>query len=204
MKLNFEKLNGLIPVIVQDASTQKVLMLGFMNQKAYEKTLSEGKVTFWSRSKNRLWTKGETSGNFLVVKEILADCDNDTLLIKALPQGPVCHTGSDTCFDEINGTDISFLSDLEQIIRRRRDEQPENSYVASLFKKGTPKIAQKVGEEATETIIEAMRGNKKSFIAEGADLIFHFLVLLVDQGISLQEIAEELKKRHKKAGEKRG
>ncbi len=197
MKLDFKKCNNLIPAIIQDDSTQKVLMLGFINQAAYEKTLREGKVTFWSRSKQRLWTKGETSGNYLFVKEILSDCDNDALLIKAHPQGAVCHTGSDTCFDEINREEISFLSVLERIIHQRRQEKSADSYVANLFEKGTSRIAQKVGEEATETIIEALSGRKKDFIAESADLLFHFLVLLADQDVFLQDVAAELKQRHK-------
>ena len=194
MKPDFSKQN-LIPAIVQDASTNIVLMLGYMNEEAFEKTKKENKVTFFSRSKNRLWTKGETSGNFLNVKSILLDCDNDTILIKAIPFGPACHTGSDTCFNEKNTE--SFLSKLQGIIKDRKNNPSEKSYTASLFKEGINKIAQKVGEEATELIIEAKDSNAELFKNESADLLFHYLILLEAKGVSLDEVIEVLEKRHK-------
>jgi len=196
MKLDFDKSkDGLIPAIVQDANTDKVLMLGFMNREALEKTESEGKVTFFSRSKQRLWTKGETSGNFIMVKEIIPDCDRDTLLIKAEPTGPVCHTGKDTCFDERNYT-ADFLRQLELIIRNRKKNPKEGSYTNSLFEQGLNKIAQKVGEEAVELIIEAKDDNEERLMNEGADLLYHFLVLLSSKNIRLQEVLDVLAKRH--------
>ncbi|WP_430935755.1 bifunctional phosphoribosyl-AMP cyclohydrolase/phosphoribosyl-ATP diphosphatase HisIE, partial [Saccharicrinis sp. 156] len=183
MKIDFDKLgNGLVPAIIQDASTSKVLMLGFMNQEAFDKTQAEGKVTFYSRTKNRLWTKGEESGNFLNVVSIMIDCDNDTLLIKANPAGPTCHTGSDTCFNEKNDTDIAFLTHLQDFIDKRKAEMPEGSYTTSLFKKGTRKITQKVGEEAIETVIGAMANDDENFLYEGADLLYHLIVLLAHKG----------------------
>lgn len=187
--------NGLLPAIIQDAHTQCILMLGYMNADAYEKTLAEKRVTFFSRSKNRLWTKGEESGNFLTVKEILIDCDNDTLLVKASPQGPVCHTGANTCFGESNAS-IGFLSGLEKIIRDRKDNPVSNSYVSSLFAKGINKIAQKVGEEAVELVIEAKDNDQDLFKNEAADLLFHYLVLLQARNCSLDEICGLLKRRH--------
>lgn len=187
--------DGLVPAIVQDYTTGKVLMLGFMNEAAYKQTEQTGKVTFFSRSKQRLWTKGEESGNFLMVKQILNDCDNDTLLIKAHPLGPVCHTGADTCWSEKNHPD-DFLFYLEQIIELRRRATPEESYVARLFAKGLNKIAQKVGEEATEVIIEAKDNDRERFLNEAADLLFHFIVLLSAKGVTLQDVIQILKTRH--------
>lgn len=197
MKLDFEKMGGLIPAIIQDSCTGKVLMLGFMNEEALAKTEEIGKVTFYSRTKNRLWTKGETSGNFLNVVSIAADCDNDTLLIKVKPVGPVCHTGSDTCFGEINDTDLFFLSYLQDFIDKRKAEMPEGSYTTSLFKKGVNRMAQKVGEEAVETVIEATNGTDEGFLYEASDLIYHLIVLLTSKGHRIEELAQELKKRHK-------
>lgn len=197
-QLDFEKSGGLIPAIIQDNKTQKVLMLGFMNGEAVEKTLESGKVTFFSRTKNRLWTKGEESGNFLNVVSLLVDCDNDTLLIKADPVGPVCHTGSDTCFDEKNEQeDVGFLSYLQDFIDRRKKEMPEGSYTTSLFEKGTRKITQKVGEEAVETIIGAMADDDENFLYEAGDLLYHLIVLLSHKGYRIEDIVRELKKRHK-------
>ena len=197
MKLDFEKMGGLIPAIIQDSCTGKVLMLGFMNEEALAKTEEIGKVTFYSRTKNRLWTKGETSGNFLNVISIAADCDNDTLLIKVKPVGPVCHTGSDTCFGEVNDTDLFFLSYLQDFIDKRKAEMPEGSYTTSLFKKGVNRMAQKVGEEAVETVIEATNGTDEGFLYEASDLIYHLIVLLTSKGHRIEELAQELKKRHK-------
>lgn len=197
MKLDFEKMGGLIPAIVQDNNTNKVLMLGFMNEEAYETTRETGKVTFFSRTKNRIWTKGETSGNTLQVVSVLVDCDNDTLLIKAIPAGPVCHTGADTCFGEKNAEDILFLKYLQNFIERRRQEMPEGSYTTSLFTKGVNRMAQKVGEEAVETVIEATNGTEEGFIYEASDLIYHLIVLLSSKGLRLEDLAKELKKRHK-------
>ena len=176
MKLDFDKMNGLVPAIIQDNYTQKVLMLGFMNEEAYNKTVETGKVTFFSRTKNRLWTKGEESGNFLHVVSIAADCDNDTLLIKANPAGPVCHTGADTCWGEKNEQDIMFLKELQDFIDKRHEEMPEKSYTTSLFKSGVNKMAQKVGEEAVETVIEACNGTDERLIYEGADLLYLSLI----------------------------
>ncbi|MBR2476426.1 MAG: bifunctional phosphoribosyl-AMP cyclohydrolase/phosphoribosyl-ATP diphosphatase HisIE [Bacteroidaceae bacterium] len=197
MKLDFDKMGGLIPAIIQDSCTGKVLMLGFMNEEALAKTQEIGKVTFFSRTKNRLWTKGETSGNFLNVVSIAVDCDNDTLLIKVKPVGPVCHTGSDTCFGETNETDLFFLSYLQDFIDRRKQEMPEGSYTTSLFKKGVNRMAQKVGEEAVETVIEATNGTDEGFLYEASDLIYHLIVLLTSKGHRIEELAQELKKRHK-------
>jgi len=196
MKPDFEKFpDKLVPVIVQDASTSKVLMLGYMNDEAYNQTLISKKLTFYSRSKKRLWTKGETSSNYLFVKEILNDCDNDCLLIKANPAGPVCHTGADTCFNEIN--EGSFLHQLEKIIESRKETKQQGSYVNSLFEKGINKIAQKVGEEAVELVIESKDNNEELFINEAADLLFHYLILLNAKGKSLSDIENILKQRHK-------
>ena len=197
MKLDFEKMGGLIPAIVQDYNTNKVLMLGFMNEEAYEETKATGKVTFFSRTKNRIWMKGETSGNTLQVVTIAADCDNDTLLIKVHPVGPVCHTGADTCWNEENKTDISYLQYLQDFIQKRFNEMPEGSYTTSLFNKGVNRMAQKVGEEAVETVIEATNGTNEGFIYEASDLIYHLIVLLTSKGFSLSDIASELQKRHK-------
>lgn len=196
MELDFEKMNGLIPAIIQDNYTQKVLMLGFMNKEAYEKTVKTGKVTFFSRTKNRLWTKGEQSGNFLHVVSIKADCDNDTLLIMVHPDGPVCHTGTDTCWGEKNEQDIMFLKELQDFIDRRRQEMPDKSYTTSLFNSGVNKMAQKVGEEAVETVIEACNGTDERLIYEGADLLYHLIVLLTYKGYRIEDLARELKERH--------
>lgn len=200
MTLNFDKQNGLVPVIVQDSVTLKVLMLGFMNQEAYEKTQQEKVVTFFSRSKNRLWTKGETSGHFLHVNELLIDCDQDTILIKATPAGPTCHTGADTCFNEENNQKALFLNQLQGIIRQRKNAPTDESYTAKLFARGINKIAQKVGEEAVEIVIEAKDDNRDLFKNEGADLLFHFLVLLEAKNVDLDEIVEVLQQRHAAKG----
>ena len=197
MDINFEKMGGLVPAIIQDNVTRKVLMLGFMNKEAYDKTVETGKVTFWSRTRNCLWTKGETSGNFLNVKEILLDCYKDTLLIKARPEGPVCHTGADTCWNEQNSVDLNFLSYLQDFIDRRFKEMPEGSYTTSLFKSGVNRMAQKVGEEAVETVIEATNGTDDRLIYEASDLIYHLIVLLTSKGHRIEELAAELVKRHK-------
>ncbi len=196
--LDFQKMNGLVPAIIQDAETQKVLMLGFMNEEALAETRRTGKVTFYSRTKNRLWTKGESSGNFLHVVDILVDCDKDTLLIKVNPVGPVCHTGADTCFDEENHMcDFEFLRYLQNFIDRRYREMPEGSYTTSLFKSGVNRMAQKVGEEAVETVIEAINGNDERFLYEASDLVYHLIVLLSSKGYRLEDLGKELKKRHK-------
>ncbi len=196
-QIDFSKLNGLVPAVVQDSDTLKVLMVGFMNEEAVKKTQETGQVTFFSRTKNRLWTKGEESGNFLNVVSVLIDCDNDSLLIKAKPVGPVCHTGSDTCFDEVNPNgDVQFLSYLQDFIDKRKKEMPEGSYTTSLFEKGTRKIAQKVGEEAVETIIGAMANDDENFIYETGDLLYHLIVLLTHKGYRIEDIVEELRKRH--------
>ncbi|CAN5379681.1 bifunctional phosphoribosyl-AMP cyclohydrolase/phosphoribosyl-ATP diphosphatase HisIE [soil metagenome] len=194
---DFAKGNGLLPAIIQDAQTANVLMLGFMNEEAYDYTLSSGRVTFYSRSKERLWTKGETSGNFLVVESITLDCDLDTFLVKANPQGPTCHTGSDTCFNESNDSNIHFLALLQTIIESRKTAAPESSYTASLFAKGTNKIAQKVGEEAVELVIEAKDSNNDLFLGEAADLLFHYMIRLSHKGFSLQDVIKVLQERHK-------
>jgi phosphoribosyl-AMP cyclohydrolase / phosphoribosyl-ATP pyrophosphohydrolase len=196
MNIDFLKYaDGLAPVIVQDADSDKVLMLGFMNAEALAKTQSEGKVTFYSRSKQRLWTKGETSHHFLLVKEIATDCDNDTILIKAQPTGPVCHTGADTCFKESN-TSFS-IKKLEQIIADRKSNPTEASYTASLFAKGINKVAQKVGEEAVELVIESKDNDEEKFLGEAADLLFHYLILLQAKGYSLADVEKVLAQRHK-------
>ncbi|MBG0766889.1 MAG: bifunctional phosphoribosyl-AMP cyclohydrolase/phosphoribosyl-ATP diphosphatase HisIE [Spirochaetaceae bacterium] len=200
MALDFEKQGGLVPAIIQDAVTNKVLMLGYMNDESLKITRDRGLVTFWSRSRNTLWTKGETSGNYLEVREIIEDCDHDTLLIKAIPTGPVCHTGSDTCFSEENNPEeiptSDFLFYLEQIIHDRRDFPQEGSYTNHLFSRGINKIAQKVGEEAVELIIESKDDNKDLFLGEAADLLYHFLVLLTQKDVHLGEVVEVLKGRH--------
>ena len=196
MQPDFSKYNdGLIPVIIQDAGTLQVLMLGFMNEAAFLQSQQEGKVTFYSRSKQRLWTKGETSGNFLHIQEIKADCDNDTLLIRVLPAGPVCHTGTDTCFNEKNPP--FSLQQLERIIIDRKNNPDEKSYTASLFAKGINKVAQKVGEEAVELVIESKDDNQELFLGEAADLLFHYLVLLQHKGFTLADVVRTLEKRHK-------
>ena len=197
MNIDFQKTGGLVPAIIQDELTSKVLMLGYMNQEALTKTQESGQVTFFSRSKNRLWTKGEESGNFLNVVSIAVDCDNDTLLIKVNPVGPVCHTGTDTCWGEKNDTDITFLKYLQDFITVRHQEMPEGSYTTSLFQKGINRMAQKVGEEAVETVIEATNGTEEGFIYEASDLMYHLIVLLTSKGSALDDLARELKKRHK-------
>ncbi|MDD4515776.1 bifunctional phosphoribosyl-AMP cyclohydrolase/phosphoribosyl-ATP diphosphatase HisIE [Massilibacteroides sp.] len=197
MKLDFEKTGGLIPAIIQDENTSKVLMLGYMNEESYKLTKETGKVTFYSRSREKLWVKGETSGNFLTVVSMVADCDNDTILIKAIPAGPVCHTGADTCFGEKNVEDILFLKYLQNFIEQRRQEMPEGSYTTSLFTKGVNRMAQKVGEEAVETVIEATNGTEDGFIYEASDLIYHLIVLLTSKGLRMEDLVRELKKRHK-------
>lgn len=196
MKVDFEKMGGLVPAIVQDDFTNKVLMLGFMNEEALKKTEETGKVTFYSRTKKRLWTKGEESGNFLNVVKIMNDCDNDTLLIKVKPEGPVCHTGADTCWGEKNEEDIMFLKYLQDFIDKRYEERPEGSYTTSLFKKGVNRMAQKVGEEAVESVIEATNGTNEGLIYEASDLIYHLIVLLTSKGLRIEDLARELKKRH--------
>jgi phosphoribosyl-ATP pyrophosphohydrolase/phosphoribosyl-AMP cyclohydrolase len=198
LQLNFDKAGGLIPAIIQDNQTGKVLMLGFMNEEALAKTYDLGKVTFFSRTRNRLWTKGEESGHFLQVVSITEDCDQDTLLIKVNPAGPVCHTGKDTCFGEKNEEDILFLKYLQDFIVDRRQKMPENSYTTSLFNKGIGRIAQKVGEEAVETVIEALSNNDERLLYEGSDLLYHLIVLLTYKGYRIEDLANELKKRHKK------
>lgn len=197
--IDFNKSQGLVPVIIQDANTLRVLMLGYMNEEALKKTRAEGRVTFYSRSKQRLWTKGETSGNFLEVVGISVDCDQDTLLIKAHPQGPVCHTGADTCFNELNHDDLGFLKQLEAVIKSRKGAAPDSSYTAKLFHKGINKIAQKVGEEAVELIIEAKDEDMTLFQNECADLLYHLMVLLEAKGTSLGEVVDVLVERHRPA-----
>ena len=198
LSIDFAKYaDGLAPAIIQDAQTGKVLMLGFMNREALEKTTLEQKVTFYSRSKKRLWTKGEESGNFLLVEHLAADCDADTLLIKVKPQGPVCHTGADTCWNEVNRNE-SFLQTLEKVITERKNGGDPNSYVHSLFEKGINKIAQKVGEEAVELVIEAKDDNDDLFLSEAADLLFHYLILLQAKGHNLQAVLDVLSARHLK------
>lgn len=196
--LDFNKLgNGLLPAIIQDNITNKVLMLGFMNEEAYKKTQEERRVTFYSRTKQRLWTKGEQSGNFLDVRQILIDCDNDTLLIKVKPHGVVCHKGFDTCFDEKNElNDFVFLKQLQDFIDNRKKEMPEGSYTTSLFAEGVRKIAQKVGEEAVETVIGAMANDDENFMYEAADLLYHLIVLLTHKGYRIEDVIAELKTRH--------
>lgn len=199
MELNFKKLAGdILPAVIQDNTTGKVLMLGFMNKEAYDKTVSSGLVTFFSRTKNRLWTKGEESGNFLKVVTIQPDCDQDTLLIKVNPVGPVCHTGTDTCWGEENKSDdLMFLKQLQDFIDKRKQEMPKGSYTTTLFEDGLSRMAQKVGEEAIETVIEAMANNDERLIYEASDLIYHLIVLLSHKGLRIEDLARELKKRHK-------
>ena len=208
-KIDFDKMNGLVPAIIQDADTRQVLMLGYMNREAYEKTVAEGRVTFYSRSRQCIWTKGETSGNFLDVVSIKLDCDQDTLLIRVHPAGPVCHTGTDTCWGETNtpaaasddsvaGTDnpLLFLSALQDFIEQRHREMPEGSYTTSLFRDGLTRMAQKVGEEALELVIEACNGTDERMIYEGSDMLYHLLVLLTSKGLRIEQMAAELQERH--------
>ena len=196
LSIDFDKMDGLVPAIIQDNETRKVLMLGFMNKEAYDKTVETGKVTFYSRTRNRLWTKGEESGNFLHVLSVKADCDRDTLLIQVHPVGPVCHTGTDTCWGEKNEQPVMFLKELQDFINVRHTEMPEGSYTTSLFRSGVNKMAQKVGEEAVETVIEACNGTDDRLIYESADLLYHLIVLLTSKGYSIEDIARELKERH--------
>jgi phosphoribosyl-ATP pyrophosphohydrolase/phosphoribosyl-AMP cyclohydrolase len=198
MNIDFKKMGGLVPAIVQDAISGKVLMQGYMNEEALAKTQETGKVTFYSRSKERLWTKGETSGNFMELVSVAVDCDGDAILVKANPRGPVCHTGSDTCFDEVNTSKTGFLDQLRTIIKDRKNNPSDKSYTTSLFAKGINKIAQKVGEEAVEIVIEAKDDNKDLFLGEAADLMFHYLILLEAKGYELDEVMEVLIARHKK------
>ncbi|RAI92137.1 bifunctional phosphoribosyl-AMP cyclohydrolase/phosphoribosyl-ATP diphosphatase HisIE [Algoriphagus yeomjeoni] len=198
MNIDFKKMDGLIPAIVQDAISGKVLMQGYMNEEAVEKTQESGMVTFFSRSKNRLWTKGETSGNFMELVSIAVDCDGDSILLKANPRGPVCHTGADTCFDEVNSSKTGFIDQLRAIIKDRKNNPTDTSYTASLFAKGINKVAQKVGEEAVEIVIEAKDDNKELFMGEAADLLYHYLVLLEAKGYELDEVMDVLIDRHQK------
>ncbi|MHA7102436.1 bifunctional phosphoribosyl-AMP cyclohydrolase/phosphoribosyl-ATP diphosphatase HisIE [Roseivirga pacifica] len=196
-ELDFSKEDGLVPAIIQDAQTGKVLMLGYMNEEALEKTLDTKKVTFFSRSKNRLWTKGETSENYLRLVSISPDCDQDALLVKVNPEGPTCHTGTDTCWQEENKNDLQFLGYLTDVIKERRQLSTDESYVARLFSKGINKVAQKVGEEAVEVVIEAKDNDDKLFLDESADLLFHYMMLLEAKGFSLSDVVSILKERHK-------
>lgn len=197
MKIDFEKMGGLVPAIIQDATTKNVLMLGFMNEEAYQKTLETRHVTFWSRTRQTLWTKGETSGHFLHLVSMQIDCDNDTLLVKVNPVGPTCHTGTDTCWGEDNEMNsLLFLTELQDFINKRKEEMPEGSYTTKLFKDGVNKIAQKVGEEALETVIEATNGTTDHLIYEASDLLYHLLVLLTEKGLRIEDVAAELQKRH--------
>lgn len=197
MEIDFEKMNGLVPAIIQDATTARVLMLGYMNKEALDKTLATGKVTFFSRSRQCLWTKGETSGNFLHLVSIESDCDHDTLLVKAHPDGPVCHTGTDTCWGEKNeGNPLLFLTELQNFIEKRHEEMPEGSYTTSLFKDGLNRMAQKVGEEALEAVIEAVGGTDERLVYEGSDMLYHLIVLLTAKGLRIEDLAAELQTRH--------
>ena len=197
MEIDFEKMGGLVPAIIQDAKTKTVLMLGYMNKEAYEKTTKTGKVTFFSRSRQCLWTKGETSGNFLELVDIMVDCDNDTLLVKVNPTGPTCHKGTDTCWGEKNEVNpLLFLTYLQDFINTRHEEMPEGSYTTSLFKDGVNRMAQKVGEEALEAVIEACNGTNGRLIYEGADLLYHLIVLLTSKGLRIEDLAKELQVRH--------
>jgi phosphoribosyl-ATP pyrophosphohydrolase/phosphoribosyl-AMP cyclohydrolase len=197
LKINFEKVGGMVPTVVQDIFSKEVLMLGYMNQEALDKTVKTGKVTFFSRTKQRLWTKGESSGNFLFVKELRVDCDHDTVLIKAEPVGPVCHRGTDTCFGEENKSKTAFIDKLRAVIKNRKETPDNKSYTSSLFAKGINKVAQKVGEEAVEVVIEAKDDNKELFMGEAADLLYHYLVLIEAKGFELDEVMQVLIDRHK-------
>lgn len=197
MKIDFEKGNGLVPAIIQDATTKNVLMLGYMNKEAYEKTIETGKVTFYSRNRQCLWTKGETSGNFLNLVGMDVDCDNDTLLVKVSPVGPTCHKGTDTCWGEKNESNpLLFLTDLQDFIIKRHEEMPEGSYTTSLFKDGLNRMAQKVGEEALEAVIEAVNGTNERLVYEGSDMLYHLIVLLTSKGLRIEDLAKELQIRH--------
>lgn len=197
MEIDFKKMNGLVPAIIQDYKTKNVLMLGFMNEESYNKTIETKKVTFWSRSRNCLWTKGETSGNFLYLVSIKVDCDNDTLLVEVIPNGPTCHKGTDTCWGEENKYNpILFLSELQDFITKRHQEMPEGSYTTALFNKGVKRIAQKVGEESLETVIEAVSGTDEKLVYEASDILYHLIVLLEAKGLRIEDVAGELLKRH--------
>ena len=197
MDIDFEKMGGLVPAIIQDAVTKNVLMLGFMNREAYDKTIATKNVTFWSRTRQCLWTKGETSGNFLRLVSIQVDCDRDTLLVKVQPQGPTCHKGTDTCWGETNERNpLLFLSELQDFIEKRHQDMPKDSYTTSLFNKGINKMAQKLGEEALETVIEATNGTNDRLVYEAADMFYHLSVLLTATGLRIENIAEELQARH--------
>lgn len=197
MKIDFRKLGGLVPAIIQDATSKKVLMLGYMNKDAYDITVETKKVTFWSRSRHCLWTKGETSGNYLNLISIQTDCDNDALLIKVHPTGPICHKGTDTCWGEVNECNpLLFLTELQDFIEKRYQEMPEDSYTTSLFKEGMNRMAQKVGEEALETVIEATNGTCERLIYEASDMFYHLIVLLTSKGLRIEDIAKELQTRH--------
>lgn len=197
MEIDFDKSGGLVPAIIQDATTMNVLMLGYMNREAYEKTVSTGRVTFYSRSRQCLWTKGETSGHYLELVSIASDCDNDTLLVKVHPNGPTCHTGTDTCWGAANEANpILFLTSLQDFIEKRHEQMPEGSYTTSLFKDGISRMAQKVGEEALETVIEAVSGTNERLIYEGADMLYHLTVLLTSKGLRIEDLARELQVRH--------
>jgi phosphoribosyl-ATP pyrophosphohydrolase/phosphoribosyl-AMP cyclohydrolase len=198
MDIDFNKMNGLVPAIIQDSTTRKVLMLGFMNEEAYRQTLATKRVTFWSRTRSCLWTKGETSGNYLELVSLKADCDNDTLLVEVIPHGPTCHKGTDTCWGETNDRNpLLFLTELQDFIYKRHEEMPEGSYTTSLFKDGTNRMAQKVGEEALEAVIEAVTGNDERLIYECSDMLYHLIVLLTSKGLRIEQIAKELEERHK-------
>jgi len=197
MNINFEKGGGLVPAIIQDAKSRQVLMLGYMNQEALDKTLATGLVTFYSRSRQTLWTKGETSGNYLKLVDIKTDCDNDTLLVRAIPTGPVCHTGTDTCWGESNDHNpLLFLTELQDFIEKRHEEMPEGSYTTSLFRDGLNRMAQKVGEEALELVIEATNGSNERLVYEGSDMLYHLIVLLTSKGLRIEDLAKELQQRH--------
>ena len=203
MEIDFDKMNGLVPAIVQDAVTKNVLMLGFMNKEAYDKTVETKKVTFWSRSRNTLWTKGETSGNYLNLVSIENDCDKDTLLVKVHPDGPTCHTGTDTCWGEDNTANpLLFLTELQDFIEKRHEGLPDGSYTTSLFKDGLNRMAQKVGEEALEAVIEAVNGTDERLIYEASDMFYHLIVLLTSKGLRIEDVAKELMVRHKPGWQK--
>ena len=198
MEIDFEKQGGLVPAIIQDADTQQVLMLGYMNREAYEKTMATGRVTFFSRSRQQLWTKGETSGNFLNLVSVKVDCDKDTLLVRVHPEGPVCHTGTDTCWGETNeGDSLHFLSELQDVVEQRKRDMPEGSYTTSLFNDGLNRIAQKVGEEALEAVIEATNGTNERLVYEASDMFYHLLVLLTEKGLRIEDVTDELASRHR-------
>ena len=197
MNIDFNKMGGIVPAIIQDAKTRNVLMLGFMNEEAYKKTLLTKHVTFWSRTRQCLWTKGDTSGHFLNLVSMQIDCDNDTLLVKVIPQGPTCHKGTDTCWGEENVQQpLDFLAELQDFIEQRHKEMPEGSYTTKLFKDGVNKMAQKVGEEALETVIEATNGTDEHLVYEASDLLYHLIVLLTGKGLRIEDVAEELHRRH--------